>query len=188
MERWDRNPQSFEDMAHIRCYCEYWVYMNDEVIEIRSSWFEEKHCNLSHIEIDEVLGLVSDIGPKVPANHTVPCWIIFLVKLLLYVGSNVLLNVEFLQGNVGTVNRILLHLLVHVCVLYHCFPLSCRHNNQIIFIWIISFRFITTVRSTPLYISIIKIFGGFKGWMRGVARWEGVPQDGLMLLLVYILM
>ena len=86
---------------------------------------------MPHIEVDEMLGLVGDVRSEVAANNTMPCWVVLLVKLLLNVGGNILLDVELLQGNVGAINCILLHLLVHVCVLYHCFPLSCRHNNQI---------------------------------------------------------
>jgi hypothetical protein len=82
---------------------------------------------LPHVEVDEMLGLVCDVGSEVASDDAVPGGVILLVELLLDIGSNVLLDVELLQGNVGAINCILLHLLVHVCVLYHRFPLRRRH-------------------------------------------------------------
>ena len=79
---------------------------------------------MSHVEVDEVLGFVGDVGSEVTAYDTVPGGIILLVKLLLVVGSDVFLNVEFFKSNVGAINGVLLHLLVHVGVLDDCFPLS----------------------------------------------------------------
>ena len=49
-----------------------------------------------------------------------PGGIVLLVKLLLDVRCNVLLDVEFLHGLRGHLYRILLHVLGHISVLDHC--------------------------------------------------------------------
>jgi hypothetical protein len=72
---------------------------------------------LSHIEIDEVLSFMSHIGSEVSSDDAVPGGIVLLVELLLDVGGDVLFNIEFLEGNIGAINCVLLHLLVHVGVL-----------------------------------------------------------------------
>merc|ERR1719458_1791499 len=89
------------------------------------SALEEKYCHLAKVEVDEMSGLVSDIGTKVPANNAVPCGVVLFVKLLLDVSCNVLLNVVLLQGLGGAVDSVLLHLLGHVRILDHCLPV--RH-------------------------------------------------------------
>ena len=71
-----------------------------------------------------MLGLVGDVGSKVPADHAVPGGVVFLVELLLDVGRDVLLDIELLQSDIGAVDGVLLHLLVHVRMLYHCLALS----------------------------------------------------------------
>jgi hypothetical protein len=99
-----------------------------EGIGIRlSSRLEEEHCDLPHIEVDEMFGLMCDVGSEVPANHTVPGGVVLLVKLLLDVGRDILLDVELLQSHIRTINRVLLHLLVHIRMLYHCLTLRRRH-------------------------------------------------------------
>jgi len=82
-----------------------------------SARFEQKHGYLTHVEIDEVLCLVSNVRSEVSANYAVPSWVVLLVKLLLDVSSNVLFDVEFFEGNISTVDGVLLHLLVHIGVL-----------------------------------------------------------------------
>ena len=79
---------------------------------------------MSQVEVDEVPRLVRDVRPKVPADDAVPRRVVLLVKLLLDVGRNVLLNVVLLQGLRGAVHRVLLHLLGHVRVLDHRLPLG----------------------------------------------------------------
>ncbi len=86
---------------------------------------------MSHIEVDEVFSFVGDVGSEVPADYAVPCRVVLLVELFLDVGSDILLDVELLKGHVGAVYRVLLHLLVHICVLYHGLPLSGRHYQLI---------------------------------------------------------
>jgi len=89
------------------------------------SALEEKYCDLAKVEVDEMSGLMSDVGTKVPANNAVPCGVVLFVKLLLDVSCNVLLNVVLLQGLGGAVDSVLLHLLGHVRILDHCLPV--RH-------------------------------------------------------------
>ena len=86
---------------------------------------------MSHVKVDEVFGFVSDIGAEVAANDAVPGRVILLIKLLLDVGSDIFFDVELFEGNVSTVDGVLLHLLVHVSVLNHGLPLSGRHYQLI---------------------------------------------------------
>uniref|UniRef100_A0A4W6D972 Uncharacterized protein n=1 Tax=Lates calcarifer TaxID=8187 RepID=A0A4W6D972_LATCA len=79
--------------------------------------------HLAQVEIDEMLRLVCHVAAKVPPNNAVPCGIVLLVKLL----GDILLNVVLLHSLHGTVHCILLHLIRHVCVLYHCFLV--RHDG-----------------------------------------------------------
>ena len=45
---------------------------------------------MSQIEVNEMLGLVCDVTTKVAAYNTMPGWVVFLVKFLLDVCSNIL--------------------------------------------------------------------------------------------------
>lgn len=85
---------------------------------------------MTQVKIDEVLCLVCDIAAKIPAHDTMPGRVIFLVKFLLDIGSNVLLYVVLLHGLGGAVNGILLHVLRHVCVLDHCLPVRHRDTSR----------------------------------------------------------
>lgn len=85
---------------------------------------------MSQVEVDEVLGLVRDIATEIPSDDAMPGRIVLLVKLLLNVGRDVLLNVELLQGLSGAVHRILLHLLRHVCILDHCLAVGHLFTKQ----------------------------------------------------------
>merc|ERR1740123_1300643 len=89
------------------------------------SALEEEYCDLAKVEVDEMSGLMSDVGTKVPSNNAVPCGVVLFVKLLLDVSCNVLLNVVLLQSLGGAVDGILLHFLGHVRILDHCLPV--RH-------------------------------------------------------------
>ena len=68
-----------------------------------------------------MLGLMGDVGAEVAADDAVPCGVVLLVKLLLDEGGDVFLDVELLEGLSGDVDRILLHVLGHICVLHNCF-------------------------------------------------------------------
>jgi len=76
---------------------------------------------LAEVEVDEVLRLMGDVASEVSSHDAMPGGIILLVKLLLDVCSNILLYVELFYGLGGTINRILLHLLRHVDILYYGF-------------------------------------------------------------------
>ena len=84
---------------------------------------------MSHVEVDEVFCLMGDVGSEVAADNGMPGGVVLLVELLLYVGCNVLLDIELLQCHICAINCVLLHLLVHICVLYHCLPLGRRHSQ-----------------------------------------------------------
>uniref|UniRef100_A0A3Q0RJ33 Uncharacterized protein n=1 Tax=Amphilophus citrinellus TaxID=61819 RepID=A0A3Q0RJ33_AMPCI len=89
--------------------------------------------HLAQIKVNEMLRLVSDVAAEVPPNDAVPGGVVLLVKLLKRVkrrrmirfkwlqSCNVLLYVVLLHGLGGTVHRVLLHVLGHVCVLDHSF-------------------------------------------------------------------
>lgn len=42
---------------------------------------EEEDGAVSEVEVDEVLGLVSDEGSEVTTDDAVPCWTLALIKL-----------------------------------------------------------------------------------------------------------
>ena len=82
-----------------------------------SAGLEEEDSDLTKVEVDEVLGLVSDVGAEVAAHDAVPGGVVLLVELLLDEGGDVLLDVEALEGLRGDVDGILLHVLGHIGVL-----------------------------------------------------------------------
>ena len=41
---------------------------------VRLAGFEEQNCNLTQVEIDEMLCLVSYVGSEISANDAVPSW------------------------------------------------------------------------------------------------------------------
>ena len=51
-------------------------------IYVISTTFEEEDCDLSHVEVDEVLGFVGDVGAEVPTDDAVPCGVVLLIELL----------------------------------------------------------------------------------------------------------
>ena len=72
---------------------------------------------MTEVEVDEVLGLVGDVGAEVAADDAVPGGVVLLVELLLDVGGDVLLDVELLHGLGGDFGGVGLHVFGHVGVL-----------------------------------------------------------------------
>ena len=79
---------------------------------------------MAKVEVDEVFCLVCDVRAKVPANYTVPCRVVLLIKLFLYVSCNVLFYVELLHGLCCAVDSFLLHVFAHVGIFNDSFSLS----------------------------------------------------------------
>uniref|UniRef100_A0AAR2JKQ9 Dynein light chain n=1 Tax=Pygocentrus nattereri TaxID=42514 RepID=A0AAR2JKQ9_PYGNA len=94
--------------------------LTDDTEQRSGPRFEQKYGHLAQVEVDEVLCLVSDVAAEVPSHNAVPCW----VAHLLDVRCNVLLYVVLLHGLRRTVHRILLHVLGHVSILDHGFPVG----------------------------------------------------------------
>jgi len=95
------------------------------ILETGSTRLEQEDGHLPHVEVDEVLRLVGHVGTEVSADYTMPGGVVLLVELFLDVCCDVLLDVELLEGYIGAVDGILLHLLVHVCVFDDGFSFSC---------------------------------------------------------------
>jgi len=96
---------------------------------VRLAALEEEDGHLPQVEVDEMPCLVGHVGAKVSAHDAVPGGVVLFVKLLLDVGRNVLLNVVLFQSLGGAIDGVLLHLLRHVGVLDHGFPV--RHLEKI---------------------------------------------------------
>jgi len=86
----------------------------------RLAGLEEQYGNLTQVEVDEMLSLVRYIRAKVAAHNAVPSRVVFLVKLLLDVRSDVLFDVVLCQCGCGHVDSILLHRFRHVGILNDC--------------------------------------------------------------------
>uniref|UniRef100_A0A8C2XFN6 Dynein light chain n=1 Tax=Cyclopterus lumpus TaxID=8103 RepID=A0A8C2XFN6_CYCLU len=86
---------------------------------------EKQDGHLAQVEVNEVLCLVGDVAAEVPPDDAMPGPIHATGRAhLLDVGCYVLLYVVLLHGLGGTVHRVLLHVLGHVGVLDHSFPVS----------------------------------------------------------------
>ena len=92
-----------------------------------SAGLEQEDSDLAKVEVDEVLGLVGDIGSEIAANDAMPGGVVLLVELLLDEGSDVLLNVVALESLGRDVDGILLHVLGHVSILHN--GLSVSHSG-----------------------------------------------------------
>jgi len=85
---------------------------------------------LSEIEVNEVLGLVSDVTAEVTPDDAMPRRVVLFVELLLDVSRDVLLDVVLLQRLRRAIHRVLLHVLGHVRVLDD--RLSVRHDDSVV--------------------------------------------------------
>mgnify|MGYP006983109366 CR=1 FL=1 len=90
---------------------------------------EKQNCDLTDVEVDEMLGLVGDIRSEVATNNAVPGGAVLLVKLLLDVSCNILFDVELLQSLSCTIDCILLHVLRHVSILDDCSTSLCHFEQ-----------------------------------------------------------
>ena len=66
-------------------------------------------CDLTDVEVDEVLCLVCDEGSEGPADDAVPCWVVGLVEFLLDESGDVLFDVEGVECLDGCVDGLVLH-------------------------------------------------------------------------------
>ena len=74
---------------------------------------------MTKIEVDEVLGLMSDVGTevstylilviKILTDNTMPGWVVLLVEFLLDESGNIFLDVELFECLGCNINSILLH-------------------------------------------------------------------------------
>ena len=88
---------------------------------------EQEDCNLSEVEVDEVLRLVCHVGTEVSAHNAVPGWVVFLVELSLDEGGEASPHVlRFTRA----LHSILLHIFRHVGVLYYCFLFRHLETRQ----------------------------------------------------------
>lgn len=71
-----------------------------------------------------MFALMCHITPERSPDHTVPCRIVFFVELFFHISSNVPLNIVSIQRLVRYIHSILLHLLVHIRILYNYFSIS----------------------------------------------------------------
>ena len=104
----------------------------------RSARLEKKDGDLTKVEIDEMLGLVGNVGTEVTAYDAMPGGVVLFVEFLLDERCDVLLNVVALEGLGRDIDGVLLHVLGHVSILHY--SLSVRHlcyvflfiyNNQL---------------------------------------------------------
>ena len=53
---------------------------------------------MTEVEVDEVLGLVGNVGTEVSAHDAMPGWVVLFIEFFLDESGDVLLNVEFLKS------------------------------------------------------------------------------------------
>ena len=61
------------------------------------SAFEQKNCNLSKIEINEMSRFMGNVWPKIPSDNTMPCWVVFFIELFLDVGRYIFFYIIFFK-------------------------------------------------------------------------------------------
>lgn len=79
-----------------------------------------------------MLRLVCNVRAKIPPNNAMPSWVVLLVKFFLDVSSYVFLDVELFHSLCGTLHSICLHILRHVGIFYHGFPVGHLENRNVI--------------------------------------------------------
>ena len=79
--------------------------------------FEQENGHLAQVEVDEVFGFMCHITTEVPPHDAVPGGVVLLVKLLLDIGGNILLDVETVESLGGDIDSVSLHFIRHVDVL-----------------------------------------------------------------------
>uniref|UniRef100_A0A3B3TQQ6 Uncharacterized protein n=1 Tax=Poecilia latipinna TaxID=48699 RepID=A0A3B3TQQ6_9TELE len=78
--------------------------------------FHSPQISTFHLKVNQMFSFVHHITAKVPANDAVPCRIVLLVKLLLNIGSDILLYVVLLHCLQGTVLFIVLNFFPHFLI------------------------------------------------------------------------
>lgn len=94
-----------------------------------SSGFKQKYGHLTHVEIDEMFGLVRDVAAEITSHNAMPSRIVLPVKLLLHVSCYVFLYIILVQSLSGDVYGIFLHALLHVGVLNHYVTAVCHSTT-----------------------------------------------------------
>ena len=79
----------------------------------------EQDPNLTPVHEDEALALMGDIGAKPSPNDAVPRWQVHLIELRLDDLRNVVEHAALGKGKRHAINRMLLHVLVHIRVFHH---------------------------------------------------------------------
>ena len=85
---------------------------------------------MTEIEVDEVLGLVGNVGTEVSSHNAMPGWVVLFVEFLLDESGDVLLDVEFLESLGGDIDSILLHVLGHVGIFDNSFSFGHDSVNE----------------------------------------------------------
>ena len=92
-----------------------------------STRFEKEDSNLTEVEVDEVLGLVGNVGTEVSAHDAMPGWVVLFVEFFLDEGGDVFFNVVLLKSHICTIDGILLHVLGHIGIFDNCFSFRLGH-------------------------------------------------------------
>ena len=80
----------------------------------------EENSDLAPVHEDEALGLMGDIGAHSAAHNAVPGRLIHRVEFSLDYFCNIVEHSLLLKSKANTVNCVLLHIWVHVCIFDDC--------------------------------------------------------------------
>ena len=92
---------------------------------------EKQDRDLAEVEVDEVLGLVSHVRAKVASHDAVPCRVVLLVKLLLDVRRDILLDVVLLHRLGSAIDSVLLHVLCNKQLQIQIIPAMLEKNSSL---------------------------------------------------------